>query len=144
MLSDQRILIIDDQPLVRKVIKTMLAGKNCQGFFEAANGVEAKRVMAEASPTLVICDVNMAPGDGFAFLEDLRKGTFGDAGIPVIFLTSDIDPAMIERATAMGVDGYLLKPVTPDDLSAEIEKVLKNHWQKIIRQQPDGDGVLSE
>ena len=125
MLSNHHVLVVDDQPLTRKVLKSMLAGRGCTSFSEAANGQEARDQMQQNAPTLVLCDINMSPGDGFSFLQDLRSGSHCDPQVPVIFLTCNSEASFIERAKDMGADGYLLKPITANDLADQIGKALK-------------------
>ena len=127
MLSEHHVLVIDDQPLIRKVLKGMLEVKGCPKVSEAANGDEAHAIMHSQQPTLVLCDINMSPGDGFSFLSYVRNGAFGRTDTPVIFLTCNVETSVIERAVKMGVSGYLLKPVTAIDLAAQIGKVLDKY-----------------
>ena len=102
----------------------MLLSNGCAEVSEAANGYEAEQAMRSEIPSLILCDINMSPGDGFKFLQDVRSGSFGPHDIPVVFLTCNVEKSIIERAIDLGVNGYLLKPVMAADLVAQISKVL--------------------
>ena len=127
MLTEHHVLIVDDQPLIRKVLKSMLFSHGGKRISEAANGEEARTIMRSQPATLILCDINMSPGTGFDFLHDLRSGTMGAADVPVIFLTCNVETAMVEKAAEMGVNGYLLKPVSGEKLYATIDNVLREH-----------------
>ena len=124
-LRNLRVLLVDDQSMVRVAVRTILNGLGCTYISEAADGEEAFQVMQEALPTLIISDIQMPDGDGFTFLRNLRSGTHSLFNFPVIFLTSNSLPEYVKTAAQMGVDGYLLKPVSADKLHSKIEEVLK-------------------
>ena len=124
MLAQHCVLIIDDQPLVRKVLRSMLANLGCETVTEASNGEEALLSMQQSPPTLILCDINMSPIDGFDFLSNLRIGKYGAQDVPVIFLTCNTERKIVERAIKMGVAGYLLKPVTSEELRTKISTAL--------------------
>ena len=117
MLSDQHVLIADDQPIIRKTIRMMLAKFNCAHVSEASNGEEARQLMLTAPPpTLILCDINMSPVNGLEFLQELRSGALGNPETPVILLTCNTAAATVEAAVSLGVSGYLTKPITSEKL----------------------------
>ncbi|MFD2233941.1 response regulator [Phaeospirillum tilakii] len=118
-----KILIVDDQDFVRAVVRKMLTQIGIATVVEARDGIEALRQVAEQRPDLVICDVRMRPLDGFGFVEALR-GQPGGAALPVILLTGQADPTVVERANAAGIDALLLKPVLAPALQDRILAVL--------------------
>ena len=124
MLTDHHVLVVDDQPLIRKVLKTMLSTKGGRQVSEAANGDDARQIMLSNPASLILCDINMSPGNGFDFLKEVRNGDFGSPDVPVIFLTCNVEQHMVEKASQMGVSGYLLKPVSADKLHSTISGVL--------------------
>ena len=133
LISNLRILVIDDQALVRKVVATLLASQGCNDVIEAANGVEARDIVAKSKPSLIVCDINMSPGDGFSFLRDLRSGIYGPNDIPVIFMTSSSEKPVIEKALRLGVDGYVLKPITSTNLITQIHNAIKRRQGKQVK-----------
>ena len=116
MSSSQRILIVDDQALIRSILRLMLTKLGETNVAEATNGVEAARITQETSPDLIFCDIRMAPMDGMEFLRNLRSGLYGAANTPLIFLTSSVDADIVNSAAELRATDYLIKPVTEDGL----------------------------
>ena len=125
MISEQRILIVDSQPIVRNALKLILWNNGCKDVFEAASSEEAQVFLDTEQPSMVICEILMAPQDGLSFLRNLRASNHALANIPLVFLTSQSKAELIAEATALGADAYLLKPVTAKGLTAALLKVLK-------------------
>ena len=134
IVSDQRILIVDDQKFVRHAVRTMLESRGNHQVIEAENGHEALLLLGAHLPNLIICDIGMKPIDGFSFLSMLQTGTHGFFDVPFIFLTGNGDAEAVKKAADMKVDGYLLKPVKADRLIDAVAKAVKKHG---------GDGDLS-
>ena len=130
MLSEQRFLVVDAQPIVRNALKLILWNSGCKDVAEAEDSVEAQAIIRSAPPTMIICEILIPPRDGLSFLQELRSGPPEQAEIPVIFLTSQSKPETIEAAAKLGVDAYLLKPVTAKGLTAAIGKVLKERAKR--------------
>ena len=124
MLRNHHVLIVDDQPIVRKVLKVVLERLNPSLISQAGSADEARQVIIDGLPNLIICDINMAPTNGLDLLEEIRSGKLGDAKTPLIFLTSNTGKDIIEKAASLGANGYLAKPVTADNLQQVLAKVL--------------------
>ena len=124
MLRNHHVLIVDDQPIVRKVLKVVLERLNPSLISQAGSADEARQAINDAPPSLIICDINMAPTNGLDLLEEIRAGKLGDAQVPLIFLTSNTGKDIIEKAVSLGANGYLAKPVTADNLQLVLTKVL--------------------
>ena len=119
------VLIVDDQPLVRKAVRLMLEKMGGFKAMEASDGDDAKKVLLNQQMDLILCDINMSPGCGIEFLYDLRSGKLGAAPqTPLIFLSCNSSPAMIQEAIDLGVNGYLTKPVLAEKLHKTILSVL--------------------
>jgi len=88
---------------------------------EAANGVEALRLLAQRSFDLILLDINMPLMSGFTFLEELS--TRGDMP-PVIVITTEDAQEDIDRAIALGAAAYVMKPVTGPVLADAIRQVI--------------------
>jgi len=105
------VLVVDDNPLVSGVLKSLLASEN-YNVLTSENGREALATLAEKPVDLIICDVMMPEMGGYelhrAVREDRRL-----AHVPFIFLTALEDPAEVELGQQSGADDYLVKPFDP-------------------------------
>ena len=127
MYPGQRILLVDDQVIIRKTLRLLLENSGCIAISDASNGVEALEIVAGPTPpTLIICDIRMSPMNGHEFLQHLRQSSQPWATLPVIFLTSQ-SPSAEDQAAAIQPDAYLLKPTSANSLRATIEDVLRRH-----------------
>jgi CheY-like chemotaxis protein len=123
-LSPTRVLIADDDPDIRELLRLSLAGH--YDVVMARDGLEAWRLFESEAPRLVVSDLNMPGLNGLEFTDRIRAHPErGDT--PVIILTgttrnSDLAPAFWRMATQ--ADAFLEKPVTPDQLLAEIRRQL--------------------
>ncbi|GAA1534989.1 DNA-binding NarL/FixJ family response regulator [Microbacterium ginsengiterrae] len=109
-----RVVVVDDQTLVRQGIRTLLELAGVDVVGEASDGAEAIRVCAELSPDVVLLDLRMPAYDGIWFLEQrAREGLH----VPTLILTTFDDDALVIDALRAGAQGYLLKDVTVEQLS---------------------------
>ncbi|KSU54542.1 MULTISPECIES: response regulator [Gordonia] len=117
-----RIMIVDDDPLVRSGLRLLLGGDaGLDIVAEAGNGQEALDSHAAAPVDLVLMDLRMPVLDGIA-----ATGRFKALASPpaiIVLTTFDADDYVV-RALAMGADGFLLKDTPPDDIVAAIHQVL--------------------
>jgi DNA-binding NarL/FixJ family response regulator len=118
-----RILVIEDQPQMRRNIATIL---EMEGFrvFAAQNGSEGIAVAARERPDVILCDVMMPELDGYGVLQALRKDAI-TALIPFIFLTAKSDRADLRAGMNLGADDYLTKPVGREELLEAVKARLK-------------------
>jgi two-component system chemotaxis response regulator CheY len=120
------VLIVEDEPNTRKLIKSLLLQIGIRSILEAADGKTGIDEVIRARPTLVLCDVHMQPVDGRAFLARLRSFKVASlAATPVVFLTGDAQTDTVLFAKEHRVNGYLVKPVSLADLRSRIDAVLK-------------------
>jgi len=116
------VLICDDEPALRELIRVSLTGR--YDFAEADDGVECIEVARQVHPDVVVLDMMMPRRNGMEVLAELRKDE-ELAGTPVIVLTAQ--PATREEALAGGATRVMVKPFTPDEISAAVEEVLAEH-----------------
>lgn len=116
-----RIVVADDQALVRTGFRMILTADGMDVVAEAANGVEAIEAVRRTQPDIVLMDIRMPELDG---LEALRRVVTGNPAPPqVIMLTTfDLDQYVYAALTA-GASGFLLKDVTPEQLVAAVRLV---------------------
>jgi DNA-binding NarL/FixJ family response regulator len=115
-----RILIIDDHPMVREGLRSMLAGDGVTIVGEAASGAEALRRAAERDIDVVLLDLELPDMDGLVVLRRLRDA---DARLPVLVVTMHEDPVLVRRAVEAGATGYVLKGIGRSELLASIHAV---------------------
>ena len=119
----RRILCVDDEPDIRRVLAAALAyglGAEVDGVGSAGEAF-AYLAGAEAPPDLIILDARMPEMDGFEACAKLRQDP-ALAGVAILFLTAGSDSA--EAARAAGADGCLAKPFDPMTVGEEIRRVL--------------------
>lgn len=114
-----RILVVDDNPLMLKVIKEHLHEE--YDVATAVNGRVALRFLENRDVDLILLDYEMPEEDGAAVLEKIRK-LERSADVPVIFLTGVSDRKKIKKALVMKPEGYLLKPIDHEKLISTIKK----------------------
>lgn len=120
--STLRVVIADDQALVRTGFKMILAADGIEVTAEAADGAEAVAAVRRTRPDVVLMDIRMPEMDG---IEATRRiiGDAGPAGARVIILTTyDLDHYVYAALTA-GASGFLLKDVTPEHLVSALRLV---------------------
>lgn len=119
-----RVLIVDDQAAIRRVVRAYVETVHRAEGKEAANGLEAvERLLAEDFD-LVITDLLMPEMSGLELVGYMRK-TPRLRLVPVVMLTSQDEERDRRRAASFGVADYLLKPFTPSALGPALEKYLK-------------------
>lgn len=119
----KRVLVIEDQPIMRRNIQTIL---EMEGFDvgTADNGKEGVEAVRNRLPDLILCDVMMPELDGYGVLAVLRQEE-QTARIPFIFLTAKGEKADLRAGMNLGADDYLAKPVSSEDLVAAINARLE-------------------
>jgi len=119
-MTAAKILVVDDAPQVRRVMRTSLAA---QGYtvYEARNGEEALEGMRSTPPDLVLLDVNMPVMDGLTACREIRR----NSAVPIIMLT--VRDAERDKVAALdaGADDYVVKPFGMPELLARVRAALR-------------------
>lgn len=119
-----RILIADDEPLIRSDLKEILVEKGYFVVGEAKDGLEAKNMIDRIKPDVIVVDIKMPKMDGIELAELFAKN------YPVIILTAFSEHNLIENAKNAGVMSYLTKPFRENDISPAIELAVSNFLEK--------------
>lgn len=124
-ISAKRILIAEDETLIRMDLAEMLKESGYEVIAEATNGEEAIALASELKPDLAILDVKMPKVDGISAAEVIVKTS------PVLMLTAFSQKDLVERALDAGVMAYVVKPFTIDDLIPAIEIATARYQQMV-------------
>lgn len=135
MDNPKRLLLIDDDPNLILLIKDYLEFRGYE-VIPASNGREGLEAMRNFTPDLIICDVMMPEMDGYTFVETIRSNPATD-WIPVIFLSARGQTADRVRGLTTGADVYMVKPLEPEELVAQVESSLK-HTDRLLHMQNVG------
>lgn len=119
--SKTRILIADDEALIRQDLKEILNEAGYEVVAEAKDGHHALELAKLTVPDLMILDIKMPNINGLEAAEEIQVAL--NKRIPVIILTAYNQPELIQKAGTVGAFSYLTKPVKPQDLIATIETV---------------------
>ncbi|MFE2597751.1 response regulator [Streptomyces sp. NPDC059396] len=153
-----RVLLVDDDPLVRSGLRLMLGGApDVKVVAEATDGAEVAALVAEHSPDIVLMDIRMPGMDGLAATEALRtRPSPSSPGSPVpeiprppevLVLTTFNTDEHVLRALRAGAAGFLLKDTPPQEIIAAVRKVVAGEpvlspavTQQLIAQVSEGTG----
>ncbi len=120
----KKVVIVDDDPIVRALVKTTLGGDDDYQVLEAADGPEALEIARAQKPDLIFLDVRMPGMNGFEVCRAIKEDPETNH-IAVIFLTALAQEADKERGLQAGGDGYFTKPFSPLALLRKVEEVLR-------------------
>ena len=120
-MKNCKILVIDDESRMRKLVRDFLTKKNYE-VLEASNGEEAMEIFYEDKEIdLLILDVMMPKMDGWQVCREVRKVS----KVPIIMLTAKSDERDELMGFELGVDEYITKPFSPKILVARVEAILR-------------------
>ena len=138
-----RVIIVDDEPIIRKGLRETIEwdslGLEVAG--EAANGIEALRLVRSIRPEVLITDIRMPEMDGLELIREVRKLDF-DVKITILSGFSDYD--YLKAAIKLGVDNYLLKPIDNDELISNLKNAVSEIEKEAIvdRRRRQGSELL--
>ncbi|MCP5097354.1 MAG: response regulator [Chloroflexi bacterium] len=120
----QSVLIVDDEPMARTLLRLMLVRA---GFHvsEAEDGYDALEKVQLNRPDVILLDVMMPGMDGFTVCATLRNDA-ETARLPIIMLSAKTDLDSINQGLRVGATKYLMKPISPEDLTRHVQDVLEN------------------
>jgi two-component system, OmpR family, KDP operon response regulator KdpE len=121
-----RVLVIDDEPPIRRLLRTSLVSQGFQ-VVEAANGREALEQIEQSAPDLVILDLGLPDIQGHELIRRLREQ---GSSVPILVLSSRIDETGKVEALDLGADDYITKPFGTDELFARIRAALRHRLQQ--------------
>lgn len=137
-MDAKKILVIDDDPSICKIVIKMLTQAGYE-VFAASSGKEGLRQLYSVQPDLVLLDILMPEMDGLEVLKRIRELT----DIPVIVLSAVTQMDVTVRSLEMGADDYLKKPFAREELFARIGSVLRRTTTSTLPVQRYQDGYLA-
>ncbi|CAN5366746.1 response regulator [soil metagenome] len=132
--SPRRIIIADDESLIRLDLREMLIALNYDVIAEVGDGRTAIDLAKKLRPDLVIMDIKMPEVDGIAAAGELTREKIA----PVVLLTAYSDQALVEQAKEAGVVGYIVKPFREAELMPVIEVAMARFDEFVALEQEIG------
>jgi two-component system, chemotaxis family, chemotaxis protein CheY len=117
------ILVVDDSPTIRRMVRAALAGLSDVTFVEAGSGLQAIETLAMQPVQAVVLDLNMPDMHGLDVLRFLRSHD-QYRGLPVMILTTRGDATSRDAALEAGASAYMTKPFSPTALMASLRGLL--------------------
>ena len=124
MEKNKTVMVVDDNPDIVTIVKTILEGKG-YGVQSAYSGKEVFNLLTEQKPDLIVLDIMMPQMDGLEVLTRL-KGDAATSTIPVILLTAKVQAVDHRRFDELGVAGVIAKPFDPMTLSQQVVDALES------------------
>lgn len=119
------VLVIEDQPFVRRTIMQIMAQIGFRKIAEADNGETGMEQCIKLNPDLIVCDIEMKPMSGLQFLAALRgSDDVKNNRTPVVFLTNHTESEIVKEAMALGVNGFVVKPPSLVALKERVDRLL--------------------
>jgi two-component system, chemotaxis family, chemotaxis protein CheY len=133
LLGSRKVLVIDDEHYTRKVVRTLLMTIGIRSIQEAPDGAAGLEAILTSVPDIVLVDWSMPGLDGPGFVRALRSpATFPHPDIPIIMLTAHGERSRVIEGARLGINEYLLKPVSSQALQARILSVVM-HPRPMVR-----------
>lgn len=122
-VTGKKIVVIDDSSTARQQVRSALVVAGYE-VIEAIDGIDGlAKIQSHADASLVVCDVNMPNLNGLDMLAKLRAEQPA-AQMPIIMLTTEAQPDLLQRAKQAGAKGWIVKPFKPDLLLAAVRKLV--------------------
>ncbi len=121
----KKVLIVDDSPSVRQQVKLTLksAGFEVVEAVDGEDGIQQITNDTQGAIGMVICDVNMPRKNGLELVEEVSRGPRAGK-LPIVMLTTEGQPELIQRAKKAGAKGWIVKPFKANLLVAAVTKLM--------------------
>jgi DNA-binding response OmpR family regulator len=128
-LITKRVWIVDDDQDMGEAVSLMLKMLDCETKYFNNPRPAAQALLAGDRPNLMILDINMPEVSGLDMLEFIRRRTEWK-DLPVIMLSSEAADVTVDQAMLLGADGYVMKPVTLEELEKVMAQAFYKHMIK--------------
>ena len=122
-----KILIVDDSPIARKILKSCIPKDRDYGLYEAGDGQDGLNKFTEIRPDVTFLDITMPVMDGIQALEEIKKI---DADAVIIMCTADVQPKSILKVAALGALTVIKKPPSKETIQEALLKA-----QQVLQQE---------
>jgi two-component system, chemotaxis family, chemotaxis protein CheY len=116
-----RIMLIDDSRTMRTIQRNILTQLGFKEIEEACDGQDALSKVDAFNPDIILVDWNMPNVDGISFVKQYRAR---GRKTPIVMVTTEAEKARVIEAIKAGVNNYVVKPFTPESLSARINETV--------------------
>jgi two-component system chemotaxis response regulator CheY len=120
--STIKVMVVDDQQSMRVMLRSHLQNLGFRDIRDKSSASDALQSVRDDRVHLIISDYNMPDMDGLQFLEAVRKDSVIGKTV-FIMLTGSADREVVQRAAALGVNNYVVKPFSPASLKEKIERI---------------------
>jgi CheY-like chemotaxis protein/HPt (histidine-containing phosphotransfer) domain-containing protein len=125
VLDKKKVLVVDDQDVVRMVVSHLLRDMGAFEVYAAGSVQGAMDQLNRHTVDLVICDIEMEPQSGLHLLKAIRSGTTRSRiNVPVMMLTAHSGMTVVRKAIELDADGFVVKPVRPVQLEAKVTEAM--------------------
>lgn len=125
-LRTKKILLVDDEPELLKMVNTILTDEGFKNIVTANSMTKAINICKSSKPDLAILDIMLPDGNGFLLMEQLR--TFTD--IPILFLSAKDEAADKLEGLLLGADDYIVKPFLSQELLLRVCAILRRCYKE--------------
>jgi len=140
LIQQLRVLVVDDNPFMRNLVRSMLANIGVRKIFEAGDGIAGLEMIRSLMPDVVILDWEMPLLNGPEMVRIVRSpGAFPMPDIPIIMLTEvnrvmdiEVDGRLLNGYFGTAPAAFLEKPVSPDRLLEELERALERNGKHVL------------
>lgn len=117
-----KLLIVDDSSIIRRAIERCVGNLDFEDIYDAANGVDALNLFELYRPEVVTMDITMPEMDGLLCVEHMVKI---DPNVKILVVSALADRSTAVQAVMLGAEGFLLKPVTAEDVEEAFIDILE-------------------
>jgi two-component system, chemotaxis family, chemotaxis protein CheY len=117
---DMKVLIIEDSPIMRMMLRGLLRQINITDVTETANGAEGINILNQGMVDLILLDLHMPVMDGITFINEINKNAEW-AKIPIVIVSSDNETGQIVKALHLGARTYITKPFRIENLESALK-----------------------
>ncbi|MDO4555277.1 MAG: response regulator transcription factor [Lachnospiraceae bacterium] len=125
-LHNKKILLVDDEAELLKMVSDILTNDDFQNILVAATVKSALDICQKERPDIALLDVMLPDGDGFSLMRQMRQFT----DIPILFLTAKDEAADKLAGLGLGADDYIAKPFLPQELLLRVYAVLRRCYKE--------------